>query len=619
MHYIPLKKGFTLLEILLVITLIGILSGIILSAINPSRQLAQARDAERLSEIRKISNALDMYTANNRGEYPSGLTSWYKDICPVGGGIDCVDLSVLVPTYIDSIPVDPDGVTNYRIGLDTNTNQVSFESSISEVENSITVNPLPSVATFAKRSGGIGYDAGLTTDTFSDGSFVVTGTFAQTATFGQGDPNQTSLVSAGNADISIIKYNADGSLAWAKRAGGTGLDRANDIKSYEDGSFLVTGYFSGTATFGQGDPNQTSLVSAGMVDVFIARYNADGTLVQVRRFGGSGNDTAISIDTFSDGSTVITGGFQLTVTFGQGEPNQTTLVSAGSYDMFVSKYNVNGTLAWVRRVGVVSADELGYGVVSNPDGSSVVSGTFFGTVIFGQGEPNQTSLTSAVPGSFVNRNDLFIAKYNPDGTLAWAKKIGGVENESVLGIDKFSDGSTIITGSFWGVATFGLGETNQTVLNGTFPSDMFIAKYNPDGTLAWAKKAGSSQNIEDTGYGVATYPDGSSVVVGEFANGTIFGEGEVNQTTLFAPSSLFGMFLAKYSSTGNLIWVKNVVGQGFLSAYGVSKFNDGNIIVTGDFSQTPTFGQGDVNQTTLTAAGDYDMFIAKYNADGRLE
>jgi prepilin-type N-terminal cleavage/methylation domain-containing protein len=106
-----MKKGFTLLEILLVIAAIGLLAAIVIIAINPNRQLAQVRDTERVSEINAISKALDQYLIDN-GEFPGSVSSQNEgvyDIC-LDTSLDCsgyIDLSSLVPTYIASIPQDP--------------------------------------------------------------------------------------------------------------------------------------------------------------------------------------------------------------------------------------------------------------------------------------------------------------------------------------------------------------------------------------------------------------------------------------------------------------------------------------------------------------------------------
>ncbi len=104
------RKGFTLLEILLVIAAIGILASIIIVAINPGRQLAQARNAERQQEIGTIYDALQQYVIDT-GSYPAGITSDYQEICRENPENDCTDLldlsSVLVPTYLAAIPEDP--------------------------------------------------------------------------------------------------------------------------------------------------------------------------------------------------------------------------------------------------------------------------------------------------------------------------------------------------------------------------------------------------------------------------------------------------------------------------------------------------------------------------------
>jgi prepilin-type N-terminal cleavage/methylation domain-containing protein len=100
------NKGFTLLEILLVIAAIGILAAIVLVAINPNRQLEAARQAKRRSDINTITKAIQQYSIDNNGQYPAGIETGAKPICntdniPVG----CVNLSsILAPTYIAALP-----------------------------------------------------------------------------------------------------------------------------------------------------------------------------------------------------------------------------------------------------------------------------------------------------------------------------------------------------------------------------------------------------------------------------------------------------------------------------------------------------------------------------------
>ena len=88
--------------------------------------------------------------------------------------------------------------------------------------------------------------------------------------------------------------------------------------------------------------------------------------------------------------------------------------------------------------------------------------------------------------------------------LDWAKRAGGTGNDWGYGIAKDSAGNSYVTGRFFGTATFGPGETNETTLTsgGGFDSDIFVAKYDPTGMLVWAKHAaGTSLTSPDGGAG----------------------------------------------------------------------------------------------------------------------
>ncbi len=98
-------SGFTLIELLVVIGILAVLLAIVLIAINPARQFAQANNTQRASDVNSILNAVTQYGADNNGTLPAGMPAvgTTENIADTGADI-CADL---VPTYIAALPVDP--------------------------------------------------------------------------------------------------------------------------------------------------------------------------------------------------------------------------------------------------------------------------------------------------------------------------------------------------------------------------------------------------------------------------------------------------------------------------------------------------------------------------------
>jgi hypothetical protein len=188
-------------------------------------------------------------------------------------------------------------------------------------------------------------------------------------------------------------------------------------------------------------------------------------------------DEGIGITTLSDNSSVMTGYFERSATFGPGDPNQITLSSTGENDIFIARYNSNGTLAWAKSTlassTIVSNEIVGYGITTLSYDSVAATGYFLGSTIFGPGEPNEIELNST------GGSDIFIARYNSNGTIAWAKRAGGSYLEKSCGITTLSDDSTAITGYFYGTAIFGKGEPNETYLISAGGYAMFLARFAP--------------------------------------------------------------------------------------------------------------------------------------------
>lgn len=104
------QKGFTLIEILVVIGMIAILATVVLIAINPARQFAQGRNSQRTSNVNAILNAIGQYVADNKGDLPPSVAALAVNTpTQIGDGIGQVDLCTdLISTYIPLLPTDPD-------------------------------------------------------------------------------------------------------------------------------------------------------------------------------------------------------------------------------------------------------------------------------------------------------------------------------------------------------------------------------------------------------------------------------------------------------------------------------------------------------------------------------
>jgi prepilin-type N-terminal cleavage/methylation domain-containing protein len=149
------NKGFTLIEVLLVITLIGILLTIGLVNFNAEDRFIEARNDTRKTHIQTLESAITQYKLQE-DIYPTGLSRTYQEICDPDS-TSCtgfIDLkSSLVPNFLQAIPQDPNDTDNtggvgYEIAVDDATNTVSVRSLQAEGEVIININdPLPVEAT----------------------------------------------------------------------------------------------------------------------------------------------------------------------------------------------------------------------------------------------------------------------------------------------------------------------------------------------------------------------------------------------------------------------------------------------------------------------------------------
>ncbi len=184
--------------------------------------------------------------------------------------------------------------------------------------------------------GGSGSDSGNSVTLDGSGNLYVTGHFNGAVDFdpGEGTDFQTS---AGGNDIFLTRINAVGTYGWTMTMGGSSNDYSNSVAVDGSGNLYVAGYFNGAADFdpGEGTDNHTS---AGSIDIFLTRINADGSYGWTKTMGGSGGDYGQSVAVDGSGNAYVAGRFYSAVDFNPG-PATDYNFSAGSSDIFLSKFS----------------------------------------------------------------------------------------------------------------------------------------------------------------------------------------------------------------------------------------------------------------------------------------
>lgn len=329
------------------------------------------------------------------------------------------------------------------------------------------------------------------------------------------------------------------------------------------------------------------LGSALLFEVFAQAPN----FTWAKKGGGTGRDQGYAITNDGSGNIYVTGEFTGTGTFA---PN-VSLTSGGNVDFFLVKYDTAGNAIWGKKGGGTLTDR-GYGVVVGKDGNPVVTGHYYGTSTF-----DTVSVTSS------GNLDAFIAKYNAaDGKLLWLREGKSVSQTSPRALTVDAQGNYIAVGYF-GAATGLTAAFDNITLTTNGLRDIYIVKYNADGAIQWGVNAGGI-GAGDEAKDVTCDAAGNIYVTGVFLDSANFGNTKV------VGNGGSDMFVAKFTSAGNLVWVKTAGGKKEDEGNGIALDASGNVYVSGRIDSAAIF---DANNAYV-GAGGYDAFIAKYDNSGNL-
>jgi hypothetical protein len=302
--------------------------------------------------------------------------------------------------------------------------------------------------------------------------------------------------------------------------------------------------------------------------------------------GDTSVDIGYSITSDLNGNVLVAGYFDSpSITFGN-----FTLINSLQNSIFIVKYNSIGEEVWAKNIGIDSSQVSG--ISTDDNGNVFIIGSFSPKeVILGLDTLRNSGMSS-----------MYIAKYDSNGDLLWARSAGGNSYCAGTSITTDANGELLISGNYF--------DSNITLGNITLPNsgewDFFIAKYTANGNLLWAKRAGEERT--DIVNSISTDYNRNILIAGSFSSSNI----TIGTSLLTNSSNDDDVFLAKYDMDGNAIWAKSAGGEALDKAVSICSDSIGNVFITGTYhSPSITFGT-----TTLSKVYYSDVFVVKYDALG---
>ncbi|TND08552.1 MAG: hypothetical protein FD123_2056 [Bacteroidetes bacterium] len=343
---------------------------------------------------------------------------------------------------------------------------------------------------WAVSGGGTGSDRGLSVKADAAGNSYITGFFYNTATF-----SSQNVISAGQQDVFVAKYDPSGTLLWLRSGGGTGADIGNGITVDNSGNVIITGEFAGTASFG----SQVLTSMNGTTDVFTVKYDASGNVLWAEKGSAHMTDRGLDVSCDATGNVFITGQFSDTITFDQVHLNN--MVNA----VFVVKYDPNGVEQWFRRIGG-GAVNIANSITCDVNNKVLVTGDFQGTLTF-FGTTNSTL-------SGLYSDCIFLARYDNAGNLDWSTSAASTSQVTSVSVTTDASANTYITGLFKCRFTEYSDQYGTSTFNSVGFWDIFVAQYNSTGAWQWSRQLGGKKD-ESMG-GIALTTNNDVVLAGAF-------------------------------------------------------------------------------------------------------
>ena len=409
----------------------------------------------------------------------------------------------------------------------------------------------------------------------------------------------TYTTQQGERDAYLVKFDPNGQRLWGTYYGGSFEENTYACSTDANGNvYLVGETFSSNNIATPGAYQTTKGVA---YDNFIVKFNSSGVRQWGTYYGGNGNETPYSSAVDNNGNIIISGSTGSTNVIATPGAHQTTAV--GGSDVFVAKFNSNGSLLWGTYFGGAGSD-YGHGCTTDINGNIIINGYTNSTSGIASPGAHQTAFGGG-------NNDCFVAKFGPNGNRLWSTYIGGNQDDNMINRNcrpaTDVNGNVFVTGwtrSATGIATPG----SFTPTYAGNPWDGFLQKYGPNGNLIWGTYFGSIG--WDQVHSAASDAAGNIYITGQTSSATGIATPGVHQTTL---GNTGDAFLAMFDNNGNRLWTTYYGGSGNDEA-GLSIAIDNasnSVYMSGTTNSTNGIATTGAHQTTF-GGGYGDAFLVKF-------
>ena len=415
---------------------------------------------------------------------------------------------------------------------------------------------------------------------------------------------EKSFLTVGLIFLNSLSFAQQINLDWANSYEGThafstnGLDGSIHTDIASNGNIFTVGNFSGTVDVDPG-PGVTNITSAGGVDIYLMRTNADGSLVWVKTFGGSANDFVTDIDIGGNGI-AISGDF--TSSNFDADPNAgvSLLPYSSNQDGFAIMLNTSGSLIFGKSF-TGSGDCHPRSVRCAGTSGMYVTGYFSGTIEFGSTSVSPSNLTS------LGTNDLFYAYVQSSGNTNQLAQYGG-SGANVYGYEIEIEGAErYIAGRFSGTADF---DPSVGVNNISASSDGFVMKINASGNPSFVHIiSGGTSRV------TAMEVNGSDeLILAGYYSGTVDMDPNAGVSNVTS-SGAVDAFISKWDDNGNFVWTRSFGGASNTRLNDIDLDNLGDIYTTGSYQGSIDLDPG-TGTYSASNFGNNSIFFSKIDSNG---